>query len=102
MEYEIEALITDLDLPRHIIQEDVEKGRLRAYQHNGDDKYYIDAEDFLDYISARVVELSREDQKAFWLAVKKIMMSPNSPRKMPPDEIAIVMTAIQREIDKVS
>lgn len=102
MEYEIESLIEDLALPRQIIQEDVERGRLPVYQHNGDEKYYVDSDAFLDYIAARVVELKREDQKIFWLAVKKIMLDPKAPNKLPPEEIAVVMTAIQREIDKVS
>ena len=100
MEYNVEELIEDLNLPRDVILEDVGKGRLLVYQHNGDDKYYVDAEIFLDYMATRVVELRRDQQKVFWLAVKKLMMDPKAPRALSPEEIAAVMVAIAREIEK--
>lgn len=101
MEYEIESLIEDLALPRQVIQEDVEKGRLKVYQHNDDDKYYVDAEIFLDYIAVRVVELQKDHQRAFWLAMKKMVMSPKHPGQLSPEEIAVVMTAIEQQIRKL-
>lgn len=101
MEYDVESLIEDLKLPRHIIEEDVEKGRIHVYQHNGDEKHYVDAEDFLEYIARRVVELQRDEQLAFWGAVKKIITDPRGPRRMPPEDIALVLAAIQREVDKL-
>ncbi len=102
MEYDVEELINDLNLPRDVLQEDMAKGRLLVYQHNGDERYYVEADLFLDYMASRVVELRPDQQKVFWLAVKKMMMDPRSPRPLSPEEIAAVMVAIEREIAKCS
>lgn len=98
MEYEIESLITDLGLPRDVIQEDVEKGRLLVNQHRGDDRSYVDAEIFLDYAAARVPELARGERRAFWLAAKKMVTDPAAVPTLSGEELQAVLAGIEREI----
>lgn len=100
MEYEIESLINDLDLPRDVIQEDVAKGRLLLYQHNEDPLYYVDEETFIDYLVTRVVELRSDQKRAFWHAAKRIIEAPNTDKRMDPAEKRAVLIALDREISK--
>jgi hypothetical protein len=83
-----------------VIQEDVTKGRLRVYQHAEDPKFYVDAEDFIDYAAGRVPELKPDQQRTFWLAVKKIVINPDAPVQLSPAELAAVIAGIDRELER--
>lgn len=98
-EYEMEALVADLGLPREVIQEDVAKGRLVLDQHRGDPRYYVDHDILLDYLTERVTELRSDQKRAFWQAVRKILADPTSESRMDPEEFKAVLRAIDRQID---
>lgn len=100
--FDLYMTVEELGLPRQIIEQDVASGRLEVNRTFQIGTVCVHSEDFFTYLATRVVELPRDIQKVFWLAVKKMVQSPNKSRTLPPEDLAQLIVAIQREIDKCS